>query len=122
METEPTVNTQTNTINQTILPNAGGVLAMGILSLVFQCCIPIGIASIVLGVLAIVYGNKAINIYDQNPEKFTQKSMKNAKAGRVCGIIGLSLGGAWLIGVILYLSAIGWTIGSVISNLPWDTM
>lgn len=104
------------------LPNSSGVLAMGIISLVCFCCLPAGVAGITLGILALVIGNKALKLYAADPEKYTEKSYKNTKAGRICGIIGLSIGGIWLIGVLIYLSVIGWAIGTLITTMPWDMM
>ncbi len=111
-ETPPEVKIQ--------LPNATAVLVMGIISIVSFCCLAAGILGITLGILAVVMGHKAIQEYYKNPEKFTEVSFKNAKAGKVCGIIGLSLGGLWLIGVLIYLSIVGWVIGAIFTSLPWD--
>ena len=113
---------QNVTQNQIQLTNATGVLVMGILSIVCFCCLAAGLIGIVLGILAIVLGNKALQEYAQAPEKYTEKSYKNTKAGRVCGIIGVSLGGLWIIGVLAYLSAIGWALGTIFSTLPWDAI
>ncbi len=122
MEIENSTPEQVQSIEQIQLPNSSGVLAMGIISLVCFCCLPAGIAGITLGILAIVIGNKALKIYASEPEKYTEKSFKNTKAGRVCGIIGLAIGGIWLIGVLIYLSVIGWALGTLITTMPWDMM
>lgn len=102
------------------LPNSTGVLVMGIISIVCFCCLAAGIAGIILGILAIVYGNKAIELYNRHPEKYTLSSYKNTKAGRVCGIIGVSIGGVYVIGLLIWLSMIGWAIGTVFTTMPWN--
>lgn len=104
------------------LPNSTGVLVMGILSIVCFCCLAAGLVGITLGILALVLGNKAIKEYSDAPDKYTEKSFKNAKAGRICGIVGLSLGGLWVITALAYLSAIGWAIGTFITTMPWEML
>lgn len=102
------------------LPNSTGILVMGIISIVCFCCLASGIIGITLGILALVLGNKAIKEYEENPQKYTEKSYKNAKSGRVCGIVGLSLGSIWVVGFIIYLSIIGWAIGAALTTMPWE--
>ncbi len=119
MENQETVQNSSQSV-QMQLPNSTGVLVMGIISIVCFCCLAAGLVGITLGVLALVLGNKALKEYAATPEKYTEKSFKNAKAGRVCGIIGLSIGGLWLIGILIYLSIVGWAIGTVLSTMPWD--
>lgn len=119
MEQQEPIQQQTE-LNQLQLPNSTGVLVMGILSIVCFCCLAAGLIGITLGILALVLGNKAIKEYTASPEKYTEKSFKNAKAGRICGIVGLSLGGLWIIVALAYLSAIGWAIGTFLSTMPWE--
>jgi len=102
------------------LPNSTGILAMGIISIVCFCCLAAGLVGITLGILALVMGNKALKEYAVSPEKYTEKSYKNAKSGRICGIIGLSIGGLWIMAVLAFLSAVGWAVGTVLSTMPWD--
>lgn len=109
-------------IPQRPLYNSTGVLVMGILSIVCFCCLFAGIVGIILGILAIVLGNKALAEYDQNPAAYTYQSVKNTRAGRTCAIIGLSLGGIWIVGIITYLSFVGWVIGGLFSMFPWNHM
>jgi hypothetical protein len=118
MKNETTIQTTPQNLIQ--LPNSTGVLVMGILSIICFCCLAAGVVGITLGILAIVLGNKSLKIYNQNPELYTEVSFKNAKAGRVCGIVGLSLGSIWIVGILIYLSIIGWAIGTVLSTMPWD--
>jgi len=123
MEDETQVN-QEQTINQVEqiqLPNATGILVMGILSIVGFCCFA-GLIGVVFGVLAVVLGVKAQKEYNEKPEKYTLKSYNNANAGKICGIIGLSLSGIFVVWFIIKLSLVGWAIGALLSTMPWDTI
>ena len=59
------------------LPNAGGILAMGILSIIF-----VGLIGVILGIISVSMGGKALAEYKMNPSKYTVASYKNANAGR----------------------------------------
>jgi hypothetical protein len=66
------------------LPNATGVLVLGILSLVFS-----GGLGLILAIIALVMSNQALKAYRLNPQAYTEKSHSRVKAGRVCAIIEL---------------------------------
>ncbi|MDP2388274.1 MAG: hypothetical protein Q8M29_18015 [Bacteroidota bacterium] len=83
--------TQSNAGNQQDVPNAMAALILGICSLVFCGLGPI------LGTIAIVLSGKGKKAYEANPTMYKESSFKNLKAGRVCGIIGLIVGGlVWI--------------------------
>ena len=105
-------------VQKKVLPNATGVLVLGICSLALCWCY--GIVGIVLGIIALVLGNKAKKLYEENPELYTESSFKNMKAGRTCGIIGLCIGGAYLLIVIIYLLIVGVALGTFFTQMPWD--
>ncbi|MCQ2374317.1 MAG: hypothetical protein MJ069_00225 [Salinivirgaceae bacterium] len=90
--------------NQTIAPRAVNkssvALVFGILSIVSCCCIGLFIVSLVLAILAVVWGNEGVKEYQATPDLYTLVSFKNAKAAKVCGIIGLCLSGTVLFFVI----------------------
>lgn len=65
------------------LPNATAVLVLGILSIVL--C---GVGA-VLGIIAIVLANKDLKLYNAGGGVYSLASYNNAKAGRICGVIGL---------------------------------
>ena len=44
-----------------------------------------------------------MKMYKEKPEAYTEASVKNLKAGRICSIIGVSLGGAFLLLVIVLI-------------------
>lgn len=119
------LSANTNSIdNQKIqLPNSTGVLAMGTISLISILCVPAGLLGIILGILALTMGSNAIKIYKLTPEKYTEKSFKNAKAGKTCGIISLSLIGLSIVVLLIIASVVGWAIiGTFLTTMPWDMM
>jgi len=103
----------TNQMQQT-LPNATGVLVLGILSIVFCFCY--GIIGITLGIIALIMGNKAIKLYLNSPETYTESSYKNVKAGKTCAIVGLCLSSVYIIFIIIYVGIIGAAVGGGLLN------
>jgi len=73
------------------LQNATAVLVLGILSIVI-CGV-----GVVMGIIALVLGNKDLKLYNVSPEVYTAGSYSNLKAGRTCAIIGLILNGLLII-------------------------
>lgn len=73
------------------LKNSTGALVTGIIGLVLIWLPIISLAGIVLNIIAIVLGAGAISNYKQDRDKYTEASYKNAKAGLICGIVGLGL-------------------------------
>lgn len=108
--------TNANPVNQQSLPNATGVLVLGILSIVFCFCY--GIVGAALGIIALVLAGKANKLYQNSPELYTESSYKNMKAGKVCGIIGLALSSLYLIYFIIIIAF----YGTLLSSMPWDQM
>jgi hypothetical protein len=68
------------------LPNSGGILTLGILGIVLA-----GGIGLILSIIALSMAPGAIRLYEQNPGRYTESSLRNVKAGRTCAIIGLSL-------------------------------
>jgi len=88
------------------LPNSGGILAMGILSIALFCCCYGGV-SLVLGIIALVMSSKANRVYLEDQDMYTEGSYKNMKAGRVTAIIGLVLAGIMVIvGIVAIASGL----------------
>ena len=81
-------------VQQEKLPNSSGILTLGILSIVFA-----GGIGIILGIIALGLSGGTFRQYKANPKLYTEGSVKNAKAGRVCAIIGVSIAGL----IILFL-------------------
>lgn len=86
-------------------PNSVGVLVLGILSIVLCWCY--GLVSIILGIVAIVLSNQGEKIYKANPNMYSLSSYKNMKAGKVCAIIGLCLGGLYILFLLIYFLVVG---------------
>jgi len=73
---------------QFIQNNATAILVLGIVSIA-TCWFAFGIISITTGIIGLVKGNKAMALYQQTPDVYSQSSYKNIKKGRICSIIGL---------------------------------
>jgi hypothetical protein len=86
------------------LPNSGGILTLGILSIISLCCCGPTLGPI-LAVIALALSPGASRALKSNPEIYSKGSIGNFKAGKICAIIGLILGAIFLfmyiIGVIL---------------------
>lgn len=78
------------------LPSSGGILTLGILSIVFA-----GLVGLVLGIIGTSMSKKSLQLYKDNPSKYMATSFSHVKAGRVCGIIGICLSSLALFIVIL---------------------
>jgi hypothetical protein len=102
--------------NKTLeLPGATSSLVLGILSI--SMCYCWGTAGLVLAIIGLSSGVKAISIYNANPDVYTEGSFKNANSGKICSIIGLILSVVSLLWTILTWS----TTISILKNLPgWN--
>ncbi|MFD2567891.1 CCC motif membrane protein [Pseudotenacibaculum haliotis] len=94
-------------MERSTLPNSTASLVLGILSIV--TCICYGIIGLPLGIIAVILGAKAKKIFNENPDAY--KSVGNASAGVVTGIIGIILN-------LIYLGFIVW----LISSIGWDAL
>jgi len=90
------------------LPNATISLVLGILSIPACCCY--GIFGLILGIVAWVLGNGDIKKYALNPNAYSLSSYKNAKAGKVCGIIGTILSALYFIAIIAVIAIYGFAV------------
>jgi hypothetical protein len=75
------------------LPNATTVLVLGILSIVI---------CFITGIIALVLAKKDMDLYRANPTAYSEASLSNLKAGRICAIIGIILQGLGLLIYILF--------------------
>jgi hypothetical protein len=87
------------------LPNATIALILGILSIPGCCCY--GILGLILGVIAWILGNNDIKKFYANPGAYTEGSLKNAKAGKICGIIGTAISAIYIISIIAFIAYFG---------------
>ncbi len=99
-----------------MLPNSTAVLVLGIVSIVGVLCTQ-GILGIILGIIGLVLASYPMKLAKQNPDLYTESSIKNLKAGRICSIIGVSLGGAFLL-IIFMLILLG-LAGGFFAMLPF---
>lgn len=75
---ETTEFNETNNFNPPKpLPNATLALVLGIASIP-TCCFFGGLLGLVLGIIAIVFANKAIALYDANQGMYQESGFKNA--------------------------------------------
>ena len=88
------------------VPNNVGVLVLGICS-IFPGCFCYGIVGVICGIIALVMANKANNLIEDHPQRYTPESIQLVKAGKICGIIGLSLSALYLLFLIVYLLIVG---------------
>ena len=94
-------NLLTPNFNQApILPNATTVLVLGIISIVGAFCYGVGI---ILGIIGLVLANKDRKLVAANPEVYSQSSVSNLNAGRICSIVGIAVSAIFLIIIVLYL-------------------
>jgi hypothetical protein len=98
------------------LPNSTAVLVLGIISIVGCFCY--GIIGLILGIIALVLASKGNTLLQQNPGVFSEASIKNLKAGKVCAIIGTSLSAVYFVFLIIYIIM----FGAMLTALPWKDM
>jgi magnesium-transporting ATPase (P-type) len=94
-----------NNVFQQNLPNSRTVLVLGVLSIVFSIWY-FSIVGIILSIFALVLANRDLTLYYPNKTQYTLSSYNNLKAGRVCAIIGLTVGILFFIFFILILVGI----------------
>lgn len=87
------------------LPNATGALVLGIISIVGAFCY--GIVGVICGIIGLILANKDRKLYQATPELYSQSSYSSSNAGRICSIIGLILGGIFLLIMIVYFIFFG---------------
>ncbi len=107
---------QSNNVAQQPLPNSTAILVLGIISIALCWCY--GVIGVTLGIIALVLSGKSMSLYKINPSAYTVGSYNNAKAGKICAIIGLSLSGLVLIWIVVYFIF----IGALITSMPWEMM
>ena len=93
--------------NKTMLPNATAVLVLGICSIVFSCFF----VGAVLGIIGLVLGSKAKKLYKATPGIYDGYGQLNA--GYIMSIIGICLGGLYLIYWIIWVIILGTASASI---------
>ena len=87
------------------LPNATAALVLGIISIVGAFCY--GIVGVICGIIGLILANKDRKLYQATPELYSASSYSSLNAGRTCSIIGLILGGLFLLILIFYFIFFG---------------
>jgi hypothetical protein len=87
------------------VPNSTAILVLGIVSIVMCWCY--GIVGLGCGIAALIMASKSLRAYKENPSAYTTSSYNNAKAGRICAIIGTILSGLYMIYIIVIFAFLG---------------
>ncbi len=96
------------------LPNSTASLVLGILSIVLCWCW--AIIGLALGIIGLIMGNNAIKLYKESPDTYSEASYKNANAGKICSIIGISLSAVYAILIVISWSTYMTLIKSIIDG------
>ncbi|MDD3860167.1 MAG: CCC motif membrane protein [Bacteroidales bacterium] len=94
------------------IPNSGGILTLGILSIVSLCCCG-GFLAPILSIIALAMIPKAKRIYFINPQSYKISSLNNIKAGQICAIIGLAIAAIFWIYLIILMIVDGISFNEV---------
>ncbi len=89
-----------NVQNQ-VLPGSQSAFILGILSVVFT--LTTVIIGIILGIIAVVQGNKAMKAYELNPLLYTKTEYSNANVGKILGWVSIGIGAAIFLFIILII-------------------
>jgi len=95
-------------MGQQDLPNGTISLVLGILSIPACCCY--GVLGLIFGIIAWALGAADVKKYALNPTGYTLSSYKNAKAGKVCGIIGTILSALYFVAIIAVIAIYGFAV------------
>lgn len=87
------------------IPNAVAAMVLGILSIVTSCWF----VGLILGIIGLVLANKGKQIYETAPNNYGGYGMLNA--GRITSIIGICIGGLYVLISIIYVAIVGSALG-----------
>lgn len=90
------------------LNNANTILTLGIISIVLSLIFTgyLGLLLVVgFGASAITKGRQAMSLYNDYPNDYTKSSYSKAKAGFICGVIGVGIWGFLQLIVFLILAS-----------------
>ena len=87
------------------LPNATAALVLGIISILGGLCY--GILGLICGIIGLILANKDRKLYNTAPGFYSAASLSTSNSGRVCSIIGLSLGALWVVFYIVMIILVG---------------
>jgi uncharacterized membrane-anchored protein len=108
MNDQQNLITPNNNYNQqTNLSNASASLVLGIISIVTSLCYVSALIGVVCGIIGLVLANKDRSLYQSTPELYSSASYSQSNAGRTCSIIGLIIGGLWLLFWLIIIIFVG---------------
>lgn len=90
-----------NNLNKTTAPNSVVALVLGIASLLFGCFF----VGLVCGIVGLIFANKGLAQYNANPNLYNGKGMLTA--GKITSIIGIIIGGLYIVYFIIWGVIIG---------------
>ena len=83
------------------LPNSVATLVLGIISIVSCWCY--GVPGLICGIIALAISARPVKLYRESPQEYS--GYDQMKAGRIMAIIGIILGGLWLLLMALGIAA-----------------
>ena len=93
-------------MEQQKLPNAGLIMAFGIISIISSCCY--GIIGLLFAIVALVLAGGAKKTYLENPELYTNYG--TVKTGRILAIIGLIVSIGFMAYYAYIINLVGWDV------------
>ncbi|HLP55108.1 MAG TPA: hypothetical protein VK151_08770 [Fluviicola sp.] len=94
-------NNWSNSGRREKIPGSGGVLAMGILSIVFF----MGLLGPIMGIITLATSGSKVHMYHNDPDRYDEASFRQVKSGRTCAVVGLSLSGFAILIVAVIVAA-----------------
>ena len=115
-QTQETQNSGNYYNNQPLnsLPNATAVLVLGIVSI--PTCFCYGVVGLACGIIALVLAKGDLLRLNAEPEKYSEGSAKNLRAGKICAIVGVSLSALYVLFVLIAIIFFGRTNPQAIFN------
>lgn len=93
-------------MEQQKLPNAGLIVAFGIISIISSCCY--GVVGLLFAIIGLVIARGAKKTYLENPELYTNYG--TVKAGRILSIIGLIVSILFVAYYAYIINLVGWDV------------
>ena len=59
-------------------------------------------------------------MYQANPSMYTESSLKNINAGKICAIIGIVISGLLMLIGLIWMLVAGATFGTLLDKIPWE--
>jgi uncharacterized membrane protein len=102
------------------LPSAQSAYILGILAIVFALVTTL--VGLILGIIAVLEGNRAIKIYEAEPQQYSTKDYENAKTGKLLGWISIGISSFIILLVILIVVVFLAILPQIVKNTETITM